>query len=532
MSLAADLCRRHERMRTKRTTEIEQTWSDCFRYSFPLRANGLAKQIKGAVDGMADQAALFDSTAADSTHVLAANIMAGLTPSSALWFGLDVNKATDEEKRWLDDSARLLWENIHAANFDAEAFEACVDMVAAGQFALFADEDRDRGGFVFHQWPLGEVFCASTRTDGRIDVVHREYKLTAEAAVAEFGKDAVSEKVRKAAEADPDQEFTFIHALFPRDRHVVNAKLAKNLPVASVHCELDGKQVVRESGFHEMPVIVPRWMRVPGSIYAVGPMYAALPDVRQLNYLKYCEQAGADLAINGMWLGVDDGVFNPRTVRIGPRKVIVAASKDSFSPLSSGADFQLSEVMVSKLQAAIRKTLMADQLQPQDGPQMTAEEVRVRVDMVRRLLGPIYGRLQAEYLKPFVERCFGIAYRAGVFAPPPQSLLGRAFSISYENPMARAQKLDDVAAIEQTIADVGQMAGIFPAITDEIDPVKALDLIMEGRGVPQAVRRAPEDVAKLRDARDQAQQQQQAAAMQQQVAGTAMTEAAKKAATA
>src|SRR3546814_5964376 len=81
---------------------------------------------------------------------------------------------------------------------------------------------------------------------------------------------------------------------------------------------------------------------------------------------------GADVAIAGMWLGIDDGILNPATVKLGPRKIVIAAEKDSLTPLQTGADFQLSEAMVAKLQAAIRKTLMADQLQPWDGPQMTA----------------------------------------------------------------------------------------------------------------------------------------------------------------
>jgi hypothetical protein len=92
---------------------------------------------------------------------------------------------------------------------------------------------------------------------------------------------------------------------------------------------------------------------------------------------------------------------------------------------------------------------MADQLQPQDGPAMTATEVHVRVGLIRQLLGPIYGRLQAEYLAPLAERCFGLAYRAGIFGEAPQSLGGRNLKVKYNNPLARAQKMEDVAAIER-----------------------------------------------------------------------------------
>jgi len=532
MADAVAILRRHERMKTQRQSSVESVWRDCFDYTFPLRGNGLNGAVETATGAQAKQAQLLDSTAADSANVLAANIMAGLTPANARWFALDVGNETDEERRWLDESADLLWENIHMSNFDAEAFEGCLDIVCAGQFALFIDEDRERGGLVFQQWPLSSLFLASTRADGRPDVVHRCYTLTAEQAVREFGEDSLPEKIRKAATSNqPDEEFKFLHAIFPRTPHAVGARLAKNMPVASVHIAIDHKHVVRESGFHEMPVNVPRWLRVPDSIYAIGPMYAALPDVKQLNELKALELAGADIAVTGMWLGVDDGVLNPRTVKLGPRKIIIAADKNSLTPLQSGANFSLSDVMVSKLQAAIRKTLMADQLQPQDGPQMTATEIHVRVDMIRKLLGPIYGRLQAEYLKPLVERCFGLAYRAGVFKPAPESLRGRAFSVRYVSPLARAQKLEDVMAIEATWASAAQLAQVMPEVLDELDASESIKLLVHGRGAPAAIRRKPEDVARLRAEREQKaqQQQMQAGAMNAQAAG--MEEAAKQAAT-
>src|SRR3546814_2175903 len=70
--------------------------------------------------------------------------MAGLTPANARWFALDAGNETPEEKAWLDDSAQLLWENIHLGNFDAEGFESALDMVVAGQFAMYIDEDQER----------------------------------------------------------------------------------------------------------------------------------------------------------------------------------------------------------------------------------------------------------------------------------------------------------------------------------------------------------------------------------------------------
>jgi hypothetical protein len=224
--------------------------------------------------------------------------------------------------------------------------------------------------------------------------------------------------------------------------------------------------------------------------------------------------AAADLAIAGMWIAEDDGVLNPRTVKVGPRKIIVANSVDSMKPLQTGSNFQLSDVMIDKLQAGIRKALMADQLQPQDGPAMTATEVHVRVGLIRQLLGPMFGRLQAEYLQPLIERCFGLAYRAGVFTPPPESLQNREFTVRYISPLARAQKLEEVTAMDRLESALLAEAQIDPSVLDNIDLDAAVRARAESLGVPRSIIRSARDVEVKRSERAQ----QQAAAMQEQQA--------------
>src|SRR3546814_20089141 len=105
---------------------------------------------------------------------------------------------------------------------------------------------------------------------------------------------------------------TLFRSIYPRTPYAVGTKLAKNLPFASCHVAMDSKTILRESGYHEFPVVLPRWVRVPGSSYGVGQVYAALPDIRQLNELKGFELMGADVAIAGMWLGIDDGILKDR----------------------------------------------------------------------------------------------------------------------------------------------------------------------------------------------------------------------------
>ena len=452
--------------------------------------------------------------------------MSGLTPANSLWFGMDVGQETEEERRWLDDSADILWQNIHASNFDAAAFEGLIDVVCAGWFALYIDQDMEKGGFTFDLWPIASVYASASKAGGKIDTVYREYKLTAEQAVNEFGEENVSENTRKLAKDKPQEMVRFVHAIYPRTTHMVNAKLAKNMPIASCKVEVEAKKLVSESGYHEMPVVVPRWMMIPDSVYAVGPVFDALPDARTLNELCRMDLAAGDLAIAGMWIAEDDGVLNPRTVKVGPRKIIVANSVDSMKPLQSGSNFQYAETKIARLQGSIRKILMADQLQAQDGPAMTATEVHVRVNLIRQLLGPVYGRLQTEYLQPMIERCFGIAYRAGVLGAAPESLAGRNFTVRYLSPLARSQKLEEVTAIDTFVAGALAIAATDPTVMDNIDMDEAQRFKGEALGVPGSIIRSTADRDKIRADRAQAQQaameQEQQQAMMQQAGEAAL----------
>lgn len=526
--IANRLIKRVDTLKAARQSH-ESVWRECYDFTYPLRGSGFSTQVLDAQSAKSKVAKLLDGTATDSARMLASALMSGMTPANAQWLSLDSESLPDDAKAWLSTCASLIWENIHSSNFDAEGYEANLDVVCAGWFALYIEENQEEGGYSFQQWPLAQVFVASTRSDGIIDTVFRCYQLTAAQAVKKFGDKEVSEKIRKAAKDKPDDKFDFLHAIFPRDNYVVNARLAKNMRFASYNIEVTGKKVVRESGYHEFPVCVPRWMKIPGTSYGIGPTYDALPDCKELNETKRMEKAAQDLAISGMWIAEDDGVLNPRTVKVGPRKIIVANSVDSMKPLLTGADFNVAFTAEQRLQAAIRKIMMADQLQPQDGPAMTATEVHVRVALIRQLLGPVYGRFQAEYLQPLVVRCFGLAFRAGVFPEPPESMKAANFNVKYISPLARAQKLEDVTAIQQLVASVGQMEALFPEAKDNMDPDEAVRVMSEGLGVPAKVLRSSADVTSMRDgrAKERQQQAQQALMMQagQQAASAAGQEA-------
>lgn len=211
---AARLVKRVSSLKAARQLH-ESVWRECYDYTYQLRGSGFSTEVLDAQSAKSKVARLLDGTATDSARILASALMSGMTPANAQWLDLGSENLSDDERAWLSTCATLTWENIHAANFDAEGYEANIDVVCAGWFALYVDEDTEQGGYTFNQWPLAQVFVASSRRDGVVNTVYRCYQLTAEQAVKEFGRDNVSHKIQDAATKKPDDKFEFIHAIFP-----------------------------------------------------------------------------------------------------------------------------------------------------------------------------------------------------------------------------------------------------------------------------------------------------------------------------
>lgn len=511
---------------------LEQYWRDAFDYSYPIRGQGLTNKDGSGTDNAAQaratQAKLFDSTATDACRLLASSMISGLTPSTSQWFMLGVPNVSDsniprDARSWLQKSSETLHSMIHGSNFNAQALEFFVDIAIAGQCGLYV-ERPDTGGLYFEHWPLSSLYCRDSLRQEMIDTVFRTIKLTAGEAREKFGEAKLSEPILEMLERDEHslQEFQFVHVIRPRmiKGKQSNGKLNKQLPFESVYVCMKTKKVVHESGYHEFPAIIPRWMTIPDTDYAVGPLNDALPDVKTVNKVVEMTLQNGEMQIAGMYVMKDDNVLNPNAVRIGPRRIVMVRDTNDFKAIPSAGNFNVAAVEIKRLQAQIKRIMMSDELAPADRPQMTAEEVRSRTQMIRQILGPVFGRLQSEFLNPLIRRCFGLAFRAGDLGMPPESLKQYDFMPNYKSPLARAQRLDDVDAMDRYEARLSVAAQISPDVLDLYDMDKAYYKRAELVGLPVDLIREERDVEMLRKKRAEQQAAQataeQAAMMEQQ----------------
>lgn len=536
---AQQLLKRLSQLKSDRIKH-ESHWKDCYKYCAPERQQSFTEVAATALEQERKQARsdLFDTTAVEGIQLLVSSIVSGTTSPVSIWFksvpsGVDTPSQLTQGEQWLHMVDQFLFRNIHASNFDSEVTDFLTDLVVAGWAVLYVDTNRDKGGFTFNTWTIGNCYISSTQANGLIDTIYREFELSAEQIVSEFGIDNVSDKVRTALDKKPDQKFTLVQAIFPRDSKLIKGEEGKrvstSMPFASYTIEAQSKHILKESGFEEFPCVVSRFKKIPDSHYGLGMGSMVISDAKTANQIMKLSLQTAELNLGGLWIAAHDGVVNPNTLRIRPNAIISVNSIDnSIKRLDTGsANVGLGLDFLQHFQAKIKRTLMSDALSDNRAQPLTATEVQARVQVYRNQLGSIFSRMQSEYLQLLLERCWSLSMRSGVLPPAPEELMQASrISFNFINPMAASQKLEWVTAIQNLMINVSQMAQIDQTVMDNLNLDAMVQVMADALAVPTEAIRTDEEIAQLRQSKQEQQQamqeQQQQQALMSQVGQTGL----------
>jgi hypothetical protein len=152
--------------------------------------------------------------------------------------------------------------------------------------------------------------------------------------------------------------------------------------------------------------------------------------------------------------------------------------------------------------------MLSDLLEPLEKANVTATEVRTRVQTIRRLLGPVFSRLETEFLTPLLIRSWGLLRREGLIPEPPDQLGGAPLNPIFLSPQAMAQKLEEVDRMGQFELALQQAAATRPELMDIYDMDEAFRLRAELLGVPAKLVRGAKATGTIRDAALEAQLEQ------------------------
>lgn len=531
--LAKRLLDRHAALKGERAA-WDAFWQEVGDYVMPRKAQVLEQTDAPST---VKQQVLFDSTAIRANNILANGQLAWMTPHESSWFSFDPPpemSGNDRVAQWFKRCSEIAHLEFSRSNFYSEIHELYLDRGAFGTAVIFCDTGK-LSALRFETWDVGS-FSVAEDDEGYVDTVSREYCFTLRQAEQHFGRENLSEEMQKAlgeAASDPkklDARYTFLHMIYPRSPEEIDPEKVdpENMPIASVYIDQKAKQVVKVSGYRELPFFVTRFLKWGKAPYGWSPSWIALPDSRQLNFLEKNLDALAevtafprmlvpqnyagdfDLRANGVTY------FDPNNPNAVPREWM------------TGGRYDVGLDRANRKQRAIEDAFHVDlfQMFSQQEKQMTATEVSERAAEKLIQFSPTFARMTTELFNPMLRRAFALLLRGGYFPPPPPEALAQDAGgpylpepkISYSSRIAMSIRALENNAFNRTLAMMMPVAELRPDILDNFDFDRIVRAMARNDGMPSEWMLDAEVVKQMREARAQAAAQQ---AQMEQLGGLA-----------
>lgn len=466
---------------------------------------------------------IIDNTAMLAARTLRAGLMSGMTSPARPWFRLALPDRDLMEfgavKKWLYDVATVLRAVFNQSNTYRSLQMQYEEL---GLFGTAADVILDDFDTVIHHYPLtiGE-YAISMDHKGQGSGLVREFQMTVEQIVAQFGRGNCSQAVRNLFDRNQlDARIDVLHMIEKRAQRDPRKRDGRNMPFASTYLESGANEdkMLGVSGFKRFPALISRWDVTGNDTYGQSPGMESLGDVKQLQHQQMRKGQGIDYQVNPP-LQVPTQYKGQAKNRLPGGTMYVDATSPG-GGVRSAFDVVLNlqhlTMDIQDVRERIRSAYYADLFlmlanQPFKSG-VSATEVAERHEEKLLMLGPVLERLHNELLTPLIDRTFERAAEAGILPPPPQELQGVEMSVEFISTLAQAQRLISAQGVDRLLGTVGSMASLFPQVIDKINPDQVIDDYADMFGVnPEII--VPDDVAnEAREAKAKAAQQAQMAA--------------------
>ena len=474
--------------------------------------------------------AILDNTGTRALRTLAGGMMAGMTSPARPWFRLTtLNPELDESyevKDWLGRVTSLMQMVFAKSNIYQSLTMAYEELGAYGTAAVILYDDPDN---VIHCMPLtiGE-YAIATDGRGRVNTLYREFRMTVVQLVQEFGYASCSGATQQMFDKRQyDEWVTVVNAIEPRDMRDPEKIDNKNMPYRSVYFEdcAEDKKILRESGFRTFPCLCGRWGVSGGDIYGTSPGMEALGDLHQLQQEQLRKSQAIDYQSNPPVLVPADLKDDESAIVPGGTVFVDSVSQAQMVRSAYDVPLRLDFLLqdIQDVRARINEAFYKDifmMLTEQGGDRMTATEVAERHEEKMLMLGPVLDRLNSEMLDPLITLVFERLQANGMLPPLPEELQGVELNVDFISILAQSQKAVTTNAIDRFVNSLNAVAGMKQDVLDKFNADRWADTYADSLGIDAQLIVPDKEVAKLREARAQAQAQQAQLEQAQQAAST------------
>ena len=482
----------------------ETHWQDVLDYFIPDRQDILTSKAPG----QKRRNHIFDSSGEHSMELLNAALFSMLTPRQLNWVdftsGDEEIDSLDEVRDFHQKLSRKFLDVLNGSNFYCSIQEMFQDLTSVGT-GIMAIEDDEEQTIRCTTHIIAETVIDEDNK-GRVNEIYRRFEWSAKNIVAEFGMENTPKKVKDSFEKGDNKKFYIIHGVYPSVLGQGPEIPGKKKYVDHYVLE-ETKEDIKIEGRRKFPFVTPRWKKMSGEIYGRSPAMSALPEVKVVNQMEKTVLKGAQKTIDPPLEIEDDGVLTrPNTTPGGLN--FKRPGSAPIRPILNDARIDFGFQVGDRTRQRIRENFFTDQLQLQQGPQMTATEVERRVERQLQLLGPMLTRLEDEFLRPFVDIVVDIMILRGIISEEdvPEALKGAQVKPMFSSTIARAQKASELSTIERTIQVAAPFIQADPSVLDNVNGDAAIRIAAKIQGLDQRMLRTEDEVMQIREDRAKAQQ--------------------------
>lgn len=493
-----------------------QHWEDLARLMLPRRLGFVSQQTEG--ERRTED--IYDGVAMRAARSLANSMAAMLRPEGEQWLFMraadDGLSETDEVRSWLEFAEERLMTALFnpAARFRESMGEADLDLVVFGTAVVFGGRSRRLDRLTFQSLHLKDTVVAYD-DERNPDTMFRTHRFTLRQAEEKFGRDNLSDAVRQKLEGGDklDERIPFLHVVTPRPEGSADAVMARNLPFADLWIETEAEKIVAEAGFHEFPFSVARWDTSSGEDYGRSPGMIALPDAATAQAMGETLLVAGQRAADPPLMAPNDGAFDaintfPGGISYYDVETAAQLRGNPFFPLDTRMNLPITRDMQIDTREQIRQAFFANVFNlPVPGTQMTATEVMERKEEFIREIGPVFGRLETDYIAPVVERAFSVMLRSGSFDPIPEALRGAEVRFEFESPVKKLREQAEATAAGLWAQEMLAMGGVKPEAVDMVNVEELGRFSAQALNLPERIVTSREAMQAIREQRAEAQRE-------------------------
>lgn len=522
VELVREIMADQEAMKTERTA-FEAQWNEVIEIMLPrYRRFGQGYEQPG----QKNTSKIFDATPALAHRHMSAAMDSMITPRTQKYQRLvasdPATKQSDAVKAYLEQtgdiqfSMRYKWR----AQFASAINEVYGNQVAFGAGGVMVEDTGDRRNPLrYRQIRLADLFYTEGES-GLVDKAHMRWCLTVRQAAQRWGRAALPPSMQLQLDRNPEQKYTFLHAVRPRRERDPRKVDGRNMAFQSVWILEQGNEIIEHGGFRTFPVAIGRLAVADGSQYAYGPAMDALPDIKMLNDMERTNIRAAQKVVDPPLLLPEDGALEGFDLRSGALNYggISDRGDQMVRPLELGKNVPLGVDYAQQKRESINLAFYVTLFQIMvENPQMTATEVLQRQQEKGFLLAPTMGRVQSEMLGSMTTRELDIlGSYAGLLPDMPQEIYQAEgeVDIEYDSPLNRAMRTEEGTAVLRWMEASAPFFSLDPRAAKVVNAVESVRGLADTFGVPTRFVN-PDDVTK-----------QQIAAEEEQAQAAAMLEAA------